>query len=76
MEVKIRKYFSYICVFLFVFLALGMSVYAEEANEIQEELLEDIAEENIYTDEIGEDTLFSENYVVPLSEVVEYANDV
>lgn len=76
MGVKIRKYFSYICVFLFVFLALGMSVYAEEANEIQEELLEDIAEENIYTDEIGEDTLFSENYVVPLSEVVEYANDV
>lgn len=76
MEVKIRKYFSYICVFLFVFLALGMSVYAEEANEIQEELLEDIAEENIYTDEIGEDTLFSENYVVPLSEVVEYADDV
>ena len=76
MEVKIRKYFSYICVFLFVFLTLGMSVYAEEADEIQEELLEDIEEENIYTDDIGEDSLFSENYAVPLSEVVEYANDV
>ncbi|MFR2712288.1 MAG: DUF4214 domain-containing protein, partial [Frisingicoccus sp.] len=54
----------------------GMSVYAEEADEIQEELLEDIEEENIYTDDIGEDSLFSENYAVPLSEVVEYANDV
>ena len=53
-----------------------MSVYAEEADEIQEELLEDIEEENIYTDDIGEDSLFSENYAVPLSEVVEYANDV
>ena len=76
MEVKIRKYFSYICVFLFVFLTLGMSVYAEDADEIQEELLEDIEEENIYTDDIGEDSLFSENYAVPLSEVVEYADDV
>ena len=54
----------------------GKSVYAEEMEETQEELLEEIAEKNIYTDEIGEASSFPENYAAPLSEVIEYADDV
>ena len=73
---EIKRYFLYIGMFLLVFFTLGMSVYAEETDGIQEKLLEEIEEENVYTDNIGGDILFSENYAVSLSEVVEYADDV
>ena len=74
---KIKKTRDFLCiwVFLLIFFVLGKGVYAEETDGIPEELLEEIEEENVYTDDIGGDILFSENYAVPFSGTIEYAED-
>lgn len=76
MKIKKTKDFLCIWIFLLIFFALGKGVYAEETDGISEELLEEIEEENVYTDDVGGDTLFSENYAVLFSGAIEYAEDV
>ena len=58
---KIKKTRDFLCIwiFLLIFFVLGKGVYAEETDGIPEELLQEIEEENVYTDDIGGDILFS-----------------